>query len=156
MKKLCGVCGTEKPVSDFGKGKNKSGLKYLCKVCHNEKNNILRAANRGKYRKANLAYARSDRGKTLQRANNLRRKFWPHLTNEQAVAEYDRLLAVQKNCCAICRKHQSQITKNFDVDHCHKTGKVRGLLCHKCNYAFVKDHSLESLQKLVDYLNSNY
>lgn len=156
MKKLCGVCKVEKSKSEFGLDKRKpDGLKYSCKECHNRKNNEYRRANPENHRRVNLAYARSHHGRSLQRANNLRRKFWPGLTNEQATAEYDRLLAEQKNCCAICGKHQSLMSKAFDVDHCHKTGKVRGLLCHKCNYAFIKGHSEESIAKLAAYFLKN-
>jgi hypothetical protein len=154
MKKTCGVCKKEKSKSDFGVDKRKSdGLKYSCRECHNRLNNEYRNAHPENHRKVNLAYARSDRGKAIFRANALRRKFWPHLTNEQATAEYDRLLAEQKNCCAFCGKHQSLMKKAFDVDHCHNTGRVRGLLCHKCNYSIVKNHSEESLQRLAAYLS---
>jgi len=39
----------------------------------------------------------------------------------------------QKGCCAICSKHQTTLKRSLAVDHCHATGKVRGLLCQKCN-----------------------
>lgn len=50
-------------------------------------------------------------------------------------SEYDAMLAAQDGVCAICRKlpnpnRQRQI---LYVDHCHTTGKIRGLLCPKCN-----------------------
>ncbi len=48
--------------------------------------------------------------------------------------EYNRLLAAQNHCCAICGKPESDYKrKNLSVDHCHDTGKVRGLLCNQCN-----------------------
>lgn len=47
--------------------------------------------------------------------------------------DYDRLYQLQQGKCAICGKHQSDITKTFHVDHSHITGKVRGLLCDRCN-----------------------
>ena len=46
--------------------------------------------------------------------------------------DYDRVLAAQENTCAICHV---EFTKNRmpHVDHCHETGKLRGLLCPQCN-----------------------
>jgi hypothetical protein len=39
----------------------------------------------------------------------------------------------QKGCCAICGKHRSEFKNGLAVDHDHKTGKIRKLLCIKCN-----------------------
>lgn len=47
--------------------------------------------------------------------------------------DYDRLYQIQQGRCAICSRHQLKATKRFDVDHNHKTGTVRGLLCSRCN-----------------------
>jgi len=47
-----------------------------------------------------------------------------------SLEEYERLLARQGGACAICRRTSDRM---LCVDHCHKTGRVRGLLCHKCN-----------------------
>src|SRR5437867_13162633 len=48
-----------------------------------------------------------------------------------SLAEYDALLAAQGGGCAICDRPPK--TRRLDVDHDHRTGKVRGLLCHRCN-----------------------
>jgi len=54
------------------------------------------------------------------------------ITREQ----YEALLEKQGGVCAICeREHKDLGAKDFSVDHCHKTGRVRGLLCHQCNSA---------------------
>ena len=42
--------------------------------------------------------------------------------------EYNNFLLIQNNRCAICKEE-----KDLVIDHCHKTGKVRGLLCNTCN-----------------------
>lgn len=45
-------------------------------------------------------------------------------------ADYDRMFSAQGGQCAICNKTQERA---LDVDHCHATGLVRGLLCTNCN-----------------------
>lgn len=47
--------------------------------------------------------------------------------------DYDQIFTEQNGCCAICGKHQSEFKTRLAVDHSHKTGQVRGLLCTNCN-----------------------
>ena len=71
--------------------------------------------------------------------------------------EYNKILESQNNACAICNISTSLPTRKFfDVDHCHKTNKVRGLLCHSCNVGigFLKD-DIQILQKAISYLTTN-
>jgi len=49
--------------------------------------------------------------------------------------EWDEMFHAQNQCCAICGKHQSNFKYRLAVDHCHSTGKIRALLCPKCNNA---------------------
>ena len=68
--------------------------------------------------------------------------------------QYEQMLIEQKFSCAICEsKLESSRYTKFAVDHCHKTGKTRGLLCTQCNTALglMKD-SIVRLQAAVDYL----
>lgn len=89
-------------------------------------------------------------------------KYWDTLkTNELKKynidsKEYDRLYTEQKGACAICKRHQSKIKKVLCVDHCHKTGKVRGLLCNHCNslLGFSRDNT-ETLNNAIYYLNNS-
>lgn len=48
------------------------------------------------------------------------------------LAEFAAILKVQGGTCAICRK-PPRAGRNLHVDHDHKTGEVRGLLCYNCN-----------------------
>ena len=67
-------------------------------------------------------------------------KFRRWLHNKYGISEqdYSALLEKQKGSCAICHKSQQCADKTkrrtrLYVDHCHKTGRIRGLLCFKCN-----------------------
>jgi len=73
--------------------------------------------------------------------------------------EYDPMLEQQKGVCAICGEKETNLDTRtgrifeLAVDHCHETGKVRGLLCTKCNTGLgaFKD-SVELLNKAINYL----
>lgn len=72
---------------------------------------------------------------------------------------YNQTLEKQAYACAICGKHESQNTKRngkplkLSVDHCHFTGRVRGLLCNNCNRAIgMLEHSVSTLNAAIDYL----
>lgn len=69
-------------------------------------------------------------------------------------AEYDRMLAEQGGGCALCRRSApGGRWTSFAVDHCHETGRVRGLLCYFCNYALgVLGDSPESLRRAYEYV----
>jgi len=47
--------------------------------------------------------------------------------------QYNEIWIEQCGRCAICKKHEQELGKVLYIDHCHSTGKVRGLLCQKCN-----------------------
>lgn len=84
-----------------------------------------------------------------------RRKYWLKSNYNMTVEDYDTLLKLQNNKCAICEteKFDAHRHSQFDVDHCHLTGKVRGLLCSKCNTGIghLRDDVL-ILQKAIKYL----
>ena len=52
---------------------------------------------------------------------------------ELTLEEYEALAVQQGRVCAICKSNANGRQSNLDVDHCHKTGVVRGLLCNRCN-----------------------
>lgn len=67
--------------------------------------------------------------------------------------EYNDIFTKQNGMCRICGIHQSQLPKSLHVDHCHKTNKVRGLLCKKCNslLGFANDN-MTILKNAITYL----
>lgn len=73
------------------------------------------------------------------------------------IADYDRMYAEQGGVCAICKQPERLVRRGvlqeLSIDHCHDTGKVRGLLCHDCNTGIGKlGDSPERLQVAIDYL----
>lgn len=71
-----------------------------------------------------------------------------------SVEDYKGLLSKQNNSCAICNSPPTGRWDSFHVDHDHKTGKVRGLLCHHCNTGIgnLKD-DVQLLESAINYLN---
>jgi len=71
--------------------------------------------------------------------------------------QYYELLEKQNGLCGICgEKFTDSKTKNADtklcIDHCHSTGRVRGLLCRKCNLALQVVENTLFVQKAISYL----
>ena len=59
-----------------------------------------------------------------------------HYTGEKyglAPGDYERMLEAQGGVCAICKREPRSGGRKLHVDHCHRTKKVRGLLCWHCN-----------------------
>lgn len=70
--------------------------------------------------------------------------------------DYSRMFADQDGCCKICGAHQSSQKRRLYVDHCHETGKVRGLLCHRCNTSISNfECSPELLLRAYEYLKED-
>jgi hypothetical protein len=67
--------------------------------------------------------------------------------------DYENLLKLQSNCCDICKINIYDYKKRFHVDHNHKTGKVRSLLCSSCNTGLGKfKENIDFLEQAINYL----
>ena len=120
--KVCCVCKQEKPIDAFCfENRNLNHRSGACRVCHSK-----RVA---KWQKANPLSRQKTRKKHGQKYN-LKRKFG--ITPD----DYKQMLKKQSGCCAICSFPQNG--RCLDVDHDHKTGKLRGLLCRRCNLGIGK------------------
>jgi hypothetical protein len=72
-----------------------------------------------------------------------------------APGEYDALLEAQGRACAICRTTVPGAGRSWAVDHDHKTGRVRGLLCARCNLAIGgMGDDPELLRAAADYVEA--
>ena len=112
----CSKCLAEKPETEFhwaGVRHGKKRRRSICKPCTS-----VDASSRNS----------SPRGQAYSHAHLLKRY---GLTPEH----FSDMLAAQGGRCAICRtdKPGGFKSRRFHVDHDHKTGKVRALLCHPCN-----------------------
>jgi ribosomal protein L37E len=143
--KLCKGCGVKKPLNEFPKHPhNKDGHTNLCKNCTYEvdKNRKSTHIRQKEWR---------DRNKEKLADYDLRRRF------DISLEEYDALLASQQGVCAICGRPEIRSykgkAKKLSVDHDHTTGKIRGLLCYKCNLGIGQfEDSIKLLDKAKEYL----
>lgn len=69
---------------------------------------------------------------------------------------FDKMFLAQDSRCAICETTENTSSKDWAIDHCHRTGEVRGILCHHCNLMLgnAKDDTIR-LKKAIKYLNEN-
>lgn len=85
--------------------------------------------------------------KEKARAYSLKRRYG--ITLEQ----YDELLVRQDGKCAVCLKEAEEFNVRLAVDHDHKSGEIRGLLCRYCNHRIVGRHrDANLLRRVADYL----
>ena len=122
--KRCPACDTVKPASAF----------VLKRRTEPGRNGRLRLASYCDPCAA--AYQRKRRNDDPELAEKNRLAGWRYrLKNDYGMTEADWyvLLESQNYGCAICGARESY--RRLSVDHCHKTGKVRGILCDACNHA---------------------
>ena len=126
--KQCSNCKAVKSREDFGNCRSSSdGKQSQCRVCqHGRRRHVT---------------------PEQHRANNLRKLYGITL------ADYTRMLDDQDRGCAICGSvTPGRKEKHFHVDHDHVTGRVRGLLCERCNVGIGYFGSPDHLDKAADYL----
>ena len=105
------------------------------------------------YRNLNRDKIRSKQDK-YNRENPIKRKN-AMLKYEYGITldDYNKMFNEQEGKCAICQRHQNELTRTLCVDHDHKTNKVRALLCLTCN----TDVSVveNRLEEMTNYLNKH-
>jgi len=73
-------------------------------------------------------------------------------TKKQIDTIRQELIDKHGNNCAICKKPRQSFKKNLSVDHSHKTGRIRGLLCYRCNKFRVGRQTIETCREVLEYL----
>ena len=150
--RICCHCKKRKPFEQFNIDRSIRHLNNLhreCKECVSKRSKEyyqihkeeICARTRENHKKSRLkpGQKEKERGKYLR------------ITYGITLKQYDQMFQKQNGDCAVC--NLPQLMKRLGVDHDHKTGKVRALLCDKCNSAlgYVNDDA-ELLKKLIEYL----
>lgn len=133
--KRCGRCKKVKPFSDFSKSaKNTTdSYQWWCRKCHRE------------YQRE---WNKTPAGRKKSKAH-------PTLKIRYGITEsrYKAIWKEQNGCCDICGKHGSEFIRRLSVDHNHKTGAARALLCQKCNLALgLVSEDKDILAAMVGYI----
>lgn len=120
--KACKNCKKPKPLAEYHRDKRKrDGRADQCKRCCIERVTAWQKTEHGKTKRKN--WARANRTKVIDHRLKTKLKL-PH-------GSYSKMMNAQQSCCAICAKRFPKLC----VDHNHRTGVVRALLCIRCNFA---------------------
>lgn len=161
--RLCNRCEFRKDPSEFGKYTgNPDGISNRCKPCMRE------AARESRYSQLEVARARErlkgkkqydkNREKILVRRASGRLKYRYGLTRDLL----EEMFLDQEGKCAICQSEvvlpngEGKSIGTANIDHCHKTGRVRGLICTFCNHGLgsFRDNP-EALESAIRYLKEH-
>lgn len=134
-KKPCTRCGQTKPFSEFNRhNKTRDGLRPDCRDCQRARDRELNTPER-------LAAMAA-------RVRDTKHGLEP--------GQYDAMLEAQGGKCAICGTTQCSTGRSLAVDHDHKTGAIRALLCAECNGAIgMLGDNPELCRTAASYLESH-
>jgi len=165
--KICKKHGDlTKEETYFHKTTCTTGGHYVCKFCKSE----YFERNRAKLTKRTSDFIKKDREinkeKYASRQRKYQKKYRKLITSKTIIRKlnisldhYEHMFVDQDNKCYICKKEETKISHRsgkvarLSLDHCHKTMKVRKLLCHNCNIMIgASKDSIETLLNAVNYL----
>lgn len=141
--KICADCKESKQDREFHKKSSaKDGLQTRCKTCNNKKVRQWQSDNPEAFE---VNWRRNSYG---EHRSLIKRARLYGITKE----ELKELLLNANGICDICKRPP---TRWLVVDHCHKTKKVRGILCEQCNTALgLFADNPEFLQSAINYLSN--
>ncbi len=134
--KRCSSCNNSLPIESFRKTSKRYTQPY-CKECE-------KRIRREQYRNNLDSNREKGRDKALKRAYGITRE------------EFSIILETQNTSCASCGIKEPGGRGNWHVDHNHNTGKIRGLLCHRCNTGlglFLESETI--LKEAIKYLRKH-
>lgn len=152
--KVCTKCEKEKITTSFRERPSlKCGYHSWCRDCENEANR-KRVVKKVKevVVKTDVQIKEEEQLKKYK-AKERMLKYRYSLT----IDSYHSMYEEQNKSCKICLKeYELGGWKGLYVDHCHRTGKVRGLLCPKCNTMIgVLNEDIELLRSMAKYIEDN-
>lgn len=110
--KICRNCGKEQSLGCFSKDKHtKDGRCFHCKSCVSLNHKMRPRPNFS----------------ALNKRRHLKSKY------NMTLEKYNQMFEDQRGVCAVCGVPAGDLKRNLAVDHNHRTGKIRGLLCFACN-----------------------
>lgn len=155
----CSTCGVSKKLSEYIPKSQKRGS-GPCKPCWNEEKKARYHGDLERHR----GYARQKRLRNPERSREINRKWFaaePGRMREHnlrrnygiGTLDYEKIFQKQKGKCFLCKVPHEETFKGLFVDHCHDSGKIRGLLCRKCNTGIgLLGDNAKSLRKVLKYL----
>jgi hypothetical protein len=136
MEKQCTKCGEVKPLTGYSiEARAKDGRRAACKPCLSRQQNLYN-------RNHPAEYVAEERRRKLIAVYGI------------TLEEWEAMWVEQGGRCKICGIEEKYVPKGrFHTDHCHDSGKVRGLLCGHCNkgLGMFKDNE-EFLLSAINYL----
>lgn len=179
--KICLKCKKRKSIRDFYKRKDrKGGLTSWCKSCKKKQTSSWKKKNPRRNTENSKKYYRNNKNKVKKYQHDNREKInkqtkerwlkYPEKCRKKALRPlakelgipvdalykiYKRLFKEQEGCCAICGRHQSEFKHALAIDHNHKTGKIRKLLCVRCNTKLGHLEDLKFIERADIYLKNN-
>lgn len=157
--KFCNKCKLTLDTNFFGKDKGtRDKLTTSCKKCRNKYNTEYRKNNPEFIKKINEA--NRERRKKYYSCPERKRKYKDRnlrYTFGISIEQYEEMLRLQNGKCKICGNLKgSNFHDYLSVDHCHKSGKIRGLLCGQCNVGLgsFRDNT-KFLNLAINYLKEN-
>ena len=145
--KKCRRCKETKPLKEFSPRKIlNNGYYSICKKCQNARAREWANSHKDRVLENHRRWLKLNPGKP--------KEYHLRQTHGISLEEMEAMLEAQNNKCAICQKPFTKKSKPY-IDHCHKTGKIRGLVHVNCNSLLGMAHDdIKILSLAIEYLNS--